>query len=101
MARRRVAGVIQGTLAVSGMALSMIFGLRFFAWYAANRLRLEDVALDDPVGALTEMWVAVRWAIIGIGLFGFAWIWGLLTSWRVLRAAKRAETAAKAVPPRL
>jgi hypothetical protein len=101
MARRRVSGVIQAAISVTGMALTMTFGLRFFLWYAANRLRLEDVALDDPVGALTEMWLAVRWAMIGIGLFGFAWLWALLTSVRVLRAARRAGVPRKAAPPRL
>lgn len=101
LARRRISGTLQATLAVIGMILSVVFTVRFFAWYAANRLRLEEGALDDPLMPLREMWMAVRWAVVGIGLFGTAWFWGLLTSLRVLRRAKKAEVAAKPAPPKL
>jgi len=101
MAHRRISGIVQGTLAITGMALSAIFTVRFFAWYAANRLRLEESALEDPVGALLEYWQAIRWAIVGICLFGIGWLWALLTSLRVLRNARRAEVAGKPAPPKL
>lgn len=102
LAGRKVTGVLQLALAIVGTAFTLIFSVRFFAWYASNRLRLEELGVDDPLGVIAEMWLAVRWAIIGIGMFGMSWLWALLTGLQVLKAAKRnAPLSTRPAPPKL
>ena len=43
------------------------------------------------------MWGAARWPLIGIFLFGLAWLWSLATSFSIINVAKKAEKAK--VPP--
>jgi len=80
------------------MALTMIFGARFVLWMLANWTRLHD-PMADQFDALRQMWLAVRWALLGIGIFGFAWLWALATSLAIVRSA--AQPAPSTIPPRL
>ena len=80
------------------MALTLAFGLRFFVWFAANRLRLQNPGAD-PATALLDMWLAVRWALLGIALFALGWLWALATSLAILSTAKKDQPPT--VPPRL
>ena len=93
----RISGYPQVALGLGGMALTLAFGLRFFVWFAANRSRLLDPGADPA--ALLEMWLAVRWALLGIALFALGWLWALATSLALLAAAKRDQPPN--VPPRL
>src|ERR1041385_5349910 len=77
-AGRRV-GYLQVALMITGMALTMILGVRFVLWTLTNWSRLHD-PMADQVAALGEMWLAVRWALLGIGIFGLGWLWALATS---------------------
>ena len=96
-AGRRI-GYLQVALTIVGMALTMIFGVRFVLWTLENWSRLHDPAADQ-VSALGEMWLAVRWALLGISIFGLGWLWALATSFAIVHSA--AETAPSATPPRL
>jgi hypothetical protein len=91
----RVSGYAQLALSLIGLLMTLIFGVRFAVWYFANQQRLSD----DPTAMLLEMWLAMRWALLSIGVFGFAWFWGLITGWQIVQGAKAAERAN--VPPRL
>ena len=91
-------GYFQVALTVIGMALTMIFGARFVLWMLANWTRLHD-PMADQFDALGQMWLAVRWALLGIGIFGFAWLWALVTSLAIVRSA--AQPAPSTIPPRL
>jgi hypothetical protein len=85
-------GGVQLALALGGMTLTLVFGFRFVAWYFENYDRLQGDP-EDPLGVLREMWIAVRWALLGIGLFGVSWLWSLGTSFRIL------QTSDPAPPP--
>src|SRR6266576_2309348 len=61
-------GYGQALLAVGGMILSIVFGLRFVVWYFDNWARLYH-SQTDPTEALGDMWQAIRWALLGIGIF--------------------------------
>jgi hypothetical protein len=95
----RASGYSQLALTVAGLVLSMICGGRFFVWYLSNsaRLRRPD---SDPLESLLEVWLAVRWALLGLAIFAVAWLWSLATSLSNLRAARRAEHEG-GKPPRL
>ena len=98
---RRVAGYFQATLCVLGVVLTFTFGIRFAVWYFTNWARFND-AQADPLTLLNELWINVRWALLGIALFAFSWLWALATSLTLLRRAKAVEqTEPDNVPPQL
>src|SRR5438105_1184519 len=94
----RPSGYAQAVLALGGMALTMVFGVRFVFWYFEHRPGTPG-AEPDPMLALTQLWLAVRWAVLGVVLFAIGWLWALATSSLILRSAR--ETELPAVPPRL
>jgi hypothetical protein len=94
----RVSGYPQAVLGLGGMALSVLFGVRFFLWSLSNWSRLHAPE-SDPVAALGEMWLALRWALLGLALFLAGLLWALATSSGILRQAKAAE--AREAPPKL
>lgn len=95
MAKRAV-GWPQAALTVVGFGLTTIFGVRFALWFFRN-LSVIYGDNSDPLEALTAVWQAVRWALLGIGLFAVAWLWALTTNAAILRSARRAEPNEK--PP--
>jgi len=94
----RRSGYVQGLLALAGMGLTLVFGLRYIGWQLANYARLQDEMLD-PLAVAGEVWIAVRWAVLGIALFAVAWLWGLESGLSLLREARRADARPK--PPAL
>ena len=94
----RVSGYPQAALMLLGLLLTVVFGIRTFAWYASNYSRLNDPQ-TDPLARMAEMWMVIRWAIVGIGVFALGWIWAFFTSLHILREAKKAEQ--KKLPPKL
>ena len=103
MAGRR-SGYAQVVLGIGGMALTTVFGLRFLVWYAANWSRLQSSSQVDPFTGISEIWGAVKWALVGFGVFGLGWVWGLGTGLAIIAEAKKGEgdgrsTGAPDVPP--
>ncbi len=94
----RVTGYPQALLSVGGVALTLIFGAQFIAWYLSNWSRFQAPEAD-PVATMGEVLMQVRWPFLGIGVFALGWLWALFTSWQILRAAKQAES--ENAPPRL
>jgi hypothetical protein len=94
----RVSGYLQLALAIGGMALTILFGIRFGYWYVANWTRFHGPEID-PMNALGEMWLVLRWAVLGIGVFAVGWLWALASSSQIVLSARKAELAT--APPRL
>ncbi len=92
----RVSGYAQAALSVGGTILTTVFGVRCVVWYISNWSRLH-APQADPFAVLGQMWLAMRWAVLGIGIFAVAWLWALGTSLAILRDAKKPSPA----PPRL
>ena len=78
--------------------MTTVFGLRFIAWYIANRARLQQEG-TDPLAVMGELWMAVRWALFGMALFAAAWLWALASSLCALREARRAEASRPPILP--
>ncbi len=97
MAGRR-SGYPQAALMLAGLVATLVFGLRFMHWALVNWNQLHAPEAD-PLETLAAMWRAVRWPLLGLGIFFAAWLWALATSCALLRAAKAAEEAT--APPRL
>ena len=88
LAAGRRSGYVQLALALAGIVLTLTCGARFIGWYIQDYSRLLDPQLEDPVQVLLEVWLAVRWALLGMALFAFAWLWALFSSFSILRRAK-------------
>lgn len=93
---RRAVGYPQAALTVVGFGLTAWFGVRFGFWYFQNSAALRD-ADGDPVQNLIEMWLGVRWALLGMALYGVSWLWSLSTNVSILRSARPAAPPEK--PP--
>ncbi len=90
----RVAGYFQAALTVAGMVLTLGAGMEFLLWYMTNRARLGGPDVD-PLATMEAIWVHVRWAFFGMGLFAASWLWALGTGLSLLAEAKRNEAAAR------
>jgi hypothetical protein len=64
--------------------------VRFIYWNLTNWSRLHG-AQTDPFEALGEMWVMLRWALLGMAVFLIGWLWALSTSLHIIQEAKRKE----------
>ena len=98
MVAGRRSGYVQMTLTLAGFILTVVFGVRAMVWSVVNWSRLHQPGAD-PLEALAETWTVMRWAVVGLAVFGVAWLWALGTSLGILNDAKRAETGR--VPPPL
>jgi hypothetical protein len=93
----RRSGYAQMALAVGGMGLTLLFGLRFMIWSITNWARLHDPQADF-LDMFEETWLRSRWALLGIGLFVLGWLWALATSMAIVRSAGENPSN---TPPRL
>jgi hypothetical protein len=96
LAAGRLSGWFQASLTVISLLLTLVFGTRFVIWSWSNMSRLQNAV--DPLAALEELWVACRWALLGLALFAIAWVWSLISSLSILRSLKN---TAEANPPRV
>jgi hypothetical protein len=96
----RKSGYPQAACTIIGLVISVIGAGRAFAWFAANASRMQNPN-GDAFANLAETWMAVRWAVLGLAIFGFASLWALATSLGILAEAKRAEKKGLSVPPKL
>ena len=94
----RVSGYAQIALAIGGMILTMVFGVRFIWWYVANWSHFHGTEAD-PAAALSEMWPFLKGPLVGFGMFAVGWLWALATSFGIVSSARKAESAR--MPPRL
>jgi hypothetical protein len=98
LAAGHASGYPQLVLAIAGMGLTTLFGVRFIFWYVANWARFHGAEVD-PMNALGEMWLVLRWALLGIGVFLVGWLWALATGFRIVLSAGTTKSAT--APPQL
>jgi len=94
----RATGYFQVVIGLLGLTLTMFFGVRFIGWYISNWDRLHQP--HENFGAyFRELWLMVRWALLGIALFLFALLWSLATSLSILNEARRGDEGDKPIAP--
>jgi heme/copper-type cytochrome/quinol oxidase subunit 3 len=93
----RASGYGQLLLSLIGMSLTLLFGMRYLIWQTSNWSRLQ--AEVDPLSALQEMWIHLRWAALGIGMFLVSVVWAFVSSLAILASSRQAERINQ--PPRL
>jgi ABC-type lipoprotein release transport system permease subunit len=92
----RISGYPQALLGMVGMVLTTVFGVRLLIWMLSNWGRLHD-PMSDHLEVLGDMWLVLRWAFLGMALFGVSWLWALASSYAIVRSVKNDAP----VPPRL
>ncbi len=98
VAGRRV-GYCQLVLALGGFTITAVFGLRFIVWQLANWSRFHGPQAD-PAAVLGEIWLHLKWALLGMGIVLVAFLWALVTSLSILGSTSE-ESTANEPPPRL
>lgn len=93
----RVIGYAQATFTIAGFALTLIGGVRSLIWFVSNWSKLYD-PMADGLENLRAMWLSIRWPLLGMLLFGVAWIWAALTSWQILHSVSSGGKAEKPPP---
>ena len=87
VARRWIAGTGQLALAVAGFTI-------YFIWFIQQMSQLYG-QIDDSVPVHSVAWIAQ----LGGGLFALAWLWSLVTSVSLMRAAAQATRKPPAIFP--
>jgi hypothetical protein len=96
----RPVGYLQLLVALGGFAISAVFGVRFIVWQLTNWSRFHGPQAD-PVADLAEIWLHLRWALLGMAAVFFAVFWALMTSLAILRSASDNDSSREPPPPRL
>src|ERR1043166_5887290 len=63
-------GYAQAVLTMTGFVVSVLGAVRLFGWYVTTGRQLQDS--EDPFVYFQQAWLAMRWAVLGLGLFGYA-----------------------------
>src|SRR6266571_6753173 len=92
----RVSGYLQFMIVIIGEVMSIYFGVKFFSWYQANWAHMQQIQPDSAAN-FTELWLRLRWFLLGFGVFGAGWLWALGSSLAILLEAKKAPPAAPPV----
>ncbi len=88
----RVSGYWQFLIAMIGMGMSVYFGLHFIVWYVSNWSHMQQVQPDSAAN-FHELWLRIRWFLLGVGVFGAGWLWALGSSLGILLEARKAPPA--------
>src|SRR5437762_10828138 len=91
----RPAGYLQLLLAVAGLALTTFFGSKFIIWYINNGSQFQQAQTEGEVAAnLHELWLRLRWALLGMAVFFTAMLWAFASSMGILLESKKEQPSA-------
>ena len=96
----RAVGYLQIVVSMAGLALTTFFGIRFIVWYFSDAAHLQQIQMDPDI-YFHEVWMQVRWALLGMGLFLVAWLWALASSLGILEKARAHDAMTRPLPPRI
>jgi|SRR6185295_3203619 hypothetical protein len=84
----RVSGYFQLLLAMAGVTLTTLFGLKFIVWYVNNWSQLQQTQADTAAN-FQELWARLRWAVFGMLIFLAGLFWALASSAGIILQARR------------
>ena len=97
MAGRKV-GYPQAALTVVGFTLTVVFGLGFVVFALRNMATFWNPD-SDQLELWLELWLRLKWPLLGFGMVALSWLWALTTNSAILREARKAGDSSK--PPKL
>ena len=92
----RVSGYLQFLIAIIGEVVSAYFCLKFMFWYQSNWTQMQQIQPDSAAN-FHELWLRLRWFLLGLGVFGAGWLWALGSSLGILLESKQQPPAAPPV----
>jgi hypothetical protein len=95
LAAGRPVGYGQTVLALIGLLVSVVTGAHMLSWTMANRNVLNNPN-SDPVANLSLIWHQIKWPLAGLGVFGIALVWAMITSAQIMAAHPK-----NPIPPRI
>jgi hypothetical protein len=84
----RKTGYGQLAIQAAGLLISLASGGRLLVWTFQNWSRIND-PYADPFEKLQEMWVVMRWPVLGLAVFALSWVWAFFSGWSILQESKR------------
>jgi hypothetical protein len=93
----RVSGYLQFLLAMIGVALTVVFGMKFIMWYG-NHWALLQQTQPDTAANFRELWSRLRPAALGFAVFLAGLSWAMASSVGILRESRNAHSS---TPPLL
>ncbi len=88
-------GYVQLAVAFVGFIITVIAGGHLLLWMMENGMSVNQQN-GDPFQALITVWQEIQWPLVGLCVFGVAWLWGIVTSLQILAAHPK-----NPVPPRI
>jgi hypothetical protein len=95
LAAGKSVGYGQTVLALVGLIVSLFTGAHLLKWMLSNQSTLNNPS-SDPVANLGLIWHQIKWPLLGLGIFGIALVWAMITSAQIMAAHPK-----NAVPPRI
>jgi hypothetical protein len=92
----RVSGYFQLVLAMIGVTLTTIFGVKFILWYVNNWAQLQQTQ-PDMAANFQELWSRLRPAVVGFAVFFAGLFWAVASSVGILLESKKARSASPPV----
>jgi hypothetical protein len=89
LAAGRGIGYLQMAAAFAGMILTIVTAIPMFQWVASGGGTPSPQSMDDPIQAMTDLWIHARGPLAGIGLFAASILWALVTSLAILAGAPK------------
>src|SRR5215510_2996986 len=74
-----VSGYWQFVIVMTGEIMSVYFGLKLLFWYQTNWAHLQQTQ-PDAAANFHELWLRLRWLLLGMGVFAAGWLWALGSS---------------------
>ena len=88
----RITGYFQFLLTLIGFALTLYFGSKFILWYLTKGSQGQPYP-EDVGERFQELWIRMRWALLGMAVFLAAILWALSSSIGILLESKRAQSS--------
>jgi hypothetical protein len=98
LAAGRRTGYGQMALSLAGVAITAAYGVRFMTWYVSSSAKLQQLQ-SQPDVYLHEIWIHLRWPLLGFAVFLAGWLWALASS--ICIVSQATPGADKVAPPRI
>ena len=92
----RASGYFQMLVAMIGMVLTTYFGIKFIVWYVSIWAHMQETQ-PDLAANFEQLWLRLRWFLLGVTVFGVGWFWALGSSLHILFESKKTPASAPPV----
>src|ERR1700759_3260843 len=74
LAAGRPSGYAQMALSLGGLAVTTAFAVPAMRWLSSASNGLQQYQ-DQPGIYFDQLWIHIRWAVLGFGIFLCGWLW--------------------------